>query len=361
MADQQAGSGRREPKKSTVTLLVEIAEELFVFGCVAEQRGGTRRNPGYNPVAVFEYARPRGNPEAARRRLEDIRDDLAVVFEQTYGAAPSPSALGNAMTILAGKARQADPAAPDEADELLAADRGVGTPGDRGLSLVTADKMCPLPDGFVIPPPYVIAPDGIHLVKSGGLSRVRVTWAWLFPVATYVDPAGDQLVELAWRDRDRWVSRLVRRRITKSGRKLVAEAGDAGLPVIEAEARHAERWLAAAEAANHAVIRRQLVARQLGWQADGKTFVTGQDAPWRVEPRYPEQAAALAAHRPRGTLTSWQQAIAGACDHIIAQVGAYAGLAAPLLCPLGLDSFTVDFNGTSTRGKTIAAMVALSC
>ena len=114
--------------------------------------------------------------------------------------------------------------------------------------------MCPLPDGYVIPPPYVIAPDGIHLVKNDGFSRVRVTWAWLFPVAVYVDPAGDQLVELAWRDRDRWVSRLIRRRITKSGRKLVAEAGDAGLPVIEAEARQAERWLAAAEAANHEVI-----------------------------------------------------------------------------------------------------------
>ena len=120
MADQQAGGGRREPKKSAATLLVEIALELFVLGCVAEQRGGTRRNPGHDPVAVFEYARPRGNPEAARRRLEDIRRDLAAVFQETYGAAPSPSALGNCMTILPGKARQADPAAPDAADELLA-------------------------------------------------------------------------------------------------------------------------------------------------------------------------------------------------------------------------------------------------
>jgi hypothetical protein len=199
------------------------------------------------------------------------------------------------------------------------------------------------------------------LAKNGGLSRVRVTWAWLFPVAVYVDPAADQLVELAWRDHDRWVSRLIRRRITKSGRKLVAEAGDAGLPVIEAEARHAERWLAAAEAANHEVMARHPVARQLGWQADGKTFVTGQGAPWRVEPRYPEQVAALAAHRPRGTLAAWQEAIAGARDYIIAHVGVYAGLAAPLLCPLGLDSFTVDISGRSTRGKTITAMAALSC
>src|SRR5207302_1751470 len=86
---QPRGGGTREPKKSAATLLVEIAEELFVFGCVAEQRGGTRSIPGYDPVALFEYARPRGNPEAAGRRLEDIRPDLAAVFQETYGAAPS--------------------------------------------------------------------------------------------------------------------------------------------------------------------------------------------------------------------------------------------------------------------------------
>jgi hypothetical protein len=46
---------------------------------------------------------------------------------------------------------------------------------------------------------------------------------------------------------------------------------------------------------------------------------------------------------------------------LVVQVGAYAGLASPLLEPLGLDSFTVDISGRSTRGKTITAMVALSC
>ena len=234
-------------------------------------------------------------------------------------------------------------------------------PQDRGLALVTRREDCPLPGGYTIPEPYIVAADGIHLMKDDGTGHARVAWSWLFPVRVYVDPGGDQLVELAWRDGPRWVSRLIRRAVTKSGRKLVTEAGDAGLPVIEAEARQAERWLAAAEAANHDVIARHPVARQLGWQADGKTFVTGQDTPWRVEPRYSDQAAALTAHRPHGTLTGWREAITSIREHIIVQVGAYAGLAAPLLSPLGLDSFTVDFSGRSTRGKTITAMVALSC
>ncbi len=127
------------------------------------------------------------------------------------------------------------------------------------------------------------------------------------------------------------------------------------------EARHAERWLAAAEAANREVITRHPVARQLGWQADGKTFVTAQDSPWRIEPRYSDQAAALAAHQPQGTLAGWQQVIEGIQDYMIVRAGLYAGLAAPLLVPLGLDSFTIDFSGKSTRGKTITAQVGLSC
>ncbi len=358
MADQQPG--RRKPGKSAATRLVEIAEDLYEFGCVAEQRGGVSGNPVSDPVAVFAYVRPKANP-AARRPLEDIRPDIAAVYVASYGAAPSPAALGNAMTILLGRARQADPDPPDPVDELLAAHGLARIPADRGLSLVTGQTGCPLPKGYVIPEPYLVAPDGLYLVRADGTERMRVTWAWLFPVRVYIDPEGDHLVELAWRDDHRWVTRLIRRSLTKSGRKLITEVGDAGLPVIEAEARHAERWLAAAEAANHDVIARHPVARQLGWQADGQTFVSSQDSPWRVEPRYSDQVAALAAHRPYGTLAAWKDAIAVARDHVIVQVGAYAGLASPLLHPLGLDSFTIDFSGRSTRGKTITAMVALSC
>lgn len=359
-AERQENGAKPGARKSVATLLVDIAVELYEFGCVAEERGHAGGNPGTDPVAVFAYARPKASRDV-RRPLEDIRPDIAAVYQVAHGAAPSPAALGNAMTVLLGMARRTQPDAPDPVDEMLAARRPVRVPADRGLSLVTGRENCPLPEGYVIPEPYLVAPDGVHVVKGDGSERVRVTWAWLFPVRVYVDPDGDQLVELAWRDRNRWVTRLVRRAITKSGRKLVTEVGDAGLPVIEAEAKQAERWLAAAEGANHGVIARHHVARQLGWQADKRTFVTAQDAPWRVEPRYPDQAAALAAHRPLGTLAAWQEAISAARNHIIVQVGAYAGLASPLLHPLGLDSFTVDFSGRSTRGKTITAMVALSC
>lgn len=295
----------------------------------------------------------------------ELRADLRAVWRDRYPEETVPSdqdqnGVIDDMKRLALAAEPDDPDANDAAEEILAA-RGVDPTADgRGISLVTALADCPLPDGYTVPEPYVVTPDGIHLLKGDGSGAVRVAWAWLFPVRVFADPDGDQLVELAWRDGGRWVSRLVRRSIAKSGRKLIAEVGDAGLPVIEGEARQAERWLAAAEAANRDVIVRHPVARQLGWQTDG-TFVTGQDTPWRVEPRYADQAAALSAHRPAGTLAGWRAALDAAQNHLVVQAGAFAGLASPLLHPLGLDSFTVDFSGRSTRGKTITAMVALSC
>ena len=46
---------------------------------------------------------------------------------------------------------------------------------------------------------------------------------------------------------------------------------------------------------------------------------------------------------------------------MVVSVGLYAGLAAPLLGPLGLDSFAIDISFRSTRGKTITAKAAMSC
>ena len=298
-----------------------------------------------------------------RRRL---LADLRAAWREKYPdeAPPSVQDLNAAADDLRRLAEYADPdpvSPEDQAAEIVAAHNISEIPQDRGLSLVTRLEDCPLPDGYVIPEPYIIEPDGVRLVKDDGAGYARVAWAWLFPVRVYIDHDGDQLVELTWRDGPHWVTRLIRRSLTKSGRKLIAEAGDAGLPVIEAEARQAERWLAAAEAANRGAIARDPVARQLGWQRDGKTFVTTQDSPWRIEPRYSDQAGALAAYRPEGTLAGWQETIKGIEEYAVVRAGLYAGLAPPLLVPLGLDSFTVDFSGRSGRGKTITAAAGLSC
>jgi hypothetical protein len=104
-------------KKSVATLLVEIAEDLFTFGSVSEQRGHTSRIPGDDPVAVYTYASPKLKPDM-KRPLADIRSDLAAVYQAQYGDVPSAHALGDAMTVLEGKARAG---APEQVDaETLA-------------------------------------------------------------------------------------------------------------------------------------------------------------------------------------------------------------------------------------------------
>ncbi|GAB3979154.1 hypothetical protein GCM10029978_073770 [Actinoallomurus acanthiterrae] len=223
-----------------------------------------------------------------------------------------------------------------------------------------------LPAGYTTPDGYETSSDGVWALKTvkGEEVAIRIAWAPLVILRVFIDPAGDQLVELAWTDRGRTVRRIVRRivprSVAKSGKRLVSALGDAGLPVIESDARGAERWLAALEACNRDVIERVPLARWLGWQDDG-TFVTSQDTPRRVEVRYDEQAPALASHRPGGTFEDRQAVIKHIQPYPVAQMALYAGLAATLLHPLGLDSFTIDFSGRSTRGKTTGAMVRLSC
>lgn len=301
--------------------------------------------------------------EGSDRRM--LLADLRAAWREKYPdeEPPADRTLSQVVDDLRHAALETEPDAPgaDDLAEAILGEAGIGpTPLDRGVDLVSRLADCPLPPGYVIPAPYLVSDDGIHLLREDGASA-RVAWAWLFPVAVFVDPAGDQWVELVWRDHGRWISRLVRRSVAKSGRRLITEVGDAALPITDSEARAAEKWIAAAESANRSAIVRHPVARQLGWQADGKTFVTAADSPWRIEPRYADQVPALAAHHPEGTLAGWHQAIAHAGPYLVVQAGVYAGLAPALLDIVGVDSFAVDVATKSSRGKTITAGAGLSC
>ncbi|MDI2127947.1 DUF927 domain-containing protein [Yinghuangia seranimata] len=222
------------------------------------------------------------------------------------------------------------------------------------------------PDGTAVdryrcPTGYRADTRGIWAVRETreGDVLTRVTYAPLIIRAVYVDPSGDQTVELAWIDNGRVVPRIVARSTAKRGRLLVATLGDAGLPAIEADAKLLERWLAAWEACNWDAIPRFNLARTLGWQPDG-TFVTSQDSPLRVEVKYDEQKPALAAHAPHGTLDGWQDAVKHLEGYPAAQTALHAAFAAPLLPILGVNSYVLDIAGRSTRGKTTAAAAGLS-
>ncbi|GAA1526417.1 hypothetical protein GCM10009678_04810 [Actinomadura kijaniata] len=230
---------------------------------------------------------------------------------------------------------------------------------DRGLASVLELPGCPLPDGYRVPDPYTISPDGIW-IEPRNRDPERITWAPLAVTQVFTDPEGEQMVKLVWLNRGRWQWRIIPRGKAKSGRMLVKELGDFGLPVTEADAKAAERWLAAVETANTDVIDEVTIARSLGWQADGQ-FVVASGTPYEIHGVEPQLQRALEAHHARGTLSEWQDAIKILGRYPLAAMALYAGLAAPLLEILGVGSFTLNLGGRSTSGKTTAAQAGLSC
>ncbi|WP_018639522.1 DUF927 domain-containing protein [Parafrankia elaeagni] len=215
-----------------------------------------------------------------------------------------------------------------------------------------------LPDGFTVPDEWDVSHDGVLFFPAEG-AVLRAAYAPLVPVRVLLDPDGAQSVELAWRTGGRWVRRTIPKSTMKSGRRLVQALGDAGIPIIEADARTAERWLATVEAANEAVMPPQDLARWLGWQPDG-SFLSAADGSRPLEPKYPEQAPYVAAHHPAGTLADWQAAIKSVESFPAVRAVLAAGFAAALLRVLNVDSFVLDVAGASSRGKTTAARVGLS-
>lgn len=289
--------------------------------------------------------------------------EIRVQWRRTQDDAPPDDRT--LRSVVADLARLAQDAELDDAAataRLAEAGVGPGSPvvagADRGLCSVTALPGCPLPDGYQIPEPYTIAPDAVWLHTAHGGAE-RIAWAALVVLRVFIDPEGAQMTELSWLDRGRWRTHIVARSVAKSGRQLVKQLGDLGLPVTEADAKAAERWLAAVEVANQDVIPEEKIARHLGWQRDG-AFVTADGHPYQLQGVEPQMARPLEAHRPRGTLAGWQTAVKTAEKYPPVAVAVYAGLAAPLLQVLGVSSFTINWGGTSTTGKTTAAQGGLS-
>ena len=166
-------------------MLVDIATDLYTF-----HRGADVRSATGEVVSRAMLRAARGNPEL-RRPLEDIRPDIAAVYQSQTGHAASASALGNAMTHLLGKAREAEPDPPtvqEQVDALLGPAGNGQVPPDRGLEAVKRAGDCPLPDGYTVPEPYIVADDGIHLVKHDGSGYARLPGHGS-SLRVFVDPA----------------------------------------------------------------------------------------------------------------------------------------------------------------------------
>jgi hypothetical protein len=119
VCDRAANADTPKPDRQTVaSRLVDLAHEIYTFGCAMT----SRRHPGDPEPVVYVFAVPKASA-GIRRPLPDIRPDIAALYLAMYGAVPGASALGDAMVVLEGQARQAQ---PEEADESLLALLGGG-------------------------------------------------------------------------------------------------------------------------------------------------------------------------------------------------------------------------------------------
>ncbi|MFM9594004.1 DUF927 domain-containing protein [Streptomyces scabiei] len=220
-----------------------------------------------------------------------------------------------------------------------------------------------LPASVRTPYDYRVTGRGVEVLSTSGENWNRITFAPLVVTATFEDPEGDQYVELSWIDRSlgrpRRISRIVSRETAKRGRKLIETLGSAGLPAVEGDARAVEKWLAEFEAGNVGRIPSEQLARWLGWQDDG-TFVSSPEDGIKVDVPFEEQRGPARAHARKGTLDGWRDTVAQLAGYPVPRIAVAAALAAPLLKPLGLNSFTLDISSRSTKGKTTALQVALS-
>lgn len=248
-------------------------------------------------------------------------------------------------------------AGPSEQDEPQDAAQGNG---QVGFDLAGTFN---LPDGIRTPKNYRISTKGVAMRRPAKGDDedtwVRITFAPIVVTCSYVDSDGEQLVELAWTDRGKVVSKPVPRDVAKRGRELIKYLGSAGLPAIEADARPLERWLAEFEVDNLDLIPHETMARNLGWQRDGQ-FVSAPDTGIKLEVKYDEQRVPSTAYGTAGTFEDWRNAMASLKDFTVPRIIIAASLAAPLLKPLDVRSFTVDISSRSTKGKTTALQCGCS-
>jgi hypothetical protein len=313
-------------------------DRLFVFATGSEFQSEVPYSK-FGAYAVLEHG---GDHKAAARALA----------HQGYGSRHLTSVGAKPIASAAGP----------EADEAPA-DDATAEPDESDPEGFGYDSTFGLPRSVRTPYGYRITGMGVEVLSASGENWTRISFAPLVVTATFEDPEGDQYVELSWIDRSlgrpRRISRIVSRETAKRGRKLIETLGAAGLPAVEGDARAVEKWLAEFEAGNVGRIPSEQLARWLGWQDDG-TFVSSPEDGIKVDVPFEEQRGPARAHARKGTLDGWKDTVVGLAGFPVPRVALAAALAAPLLKPLGLNSFTLDISSRSTKGKTTALQVALS-
>ena len=117
MADQDKREAKGSRRPGAATLLVRIATEMYELRRTADSHSTTGDIVSEGHVyAVLK------DDHSRRFELAEVREVIAEIYEMRHGGVPSRTALGDAMTVLRGKARKVKPGeVRDPAAEVLAA------------------------------------------------------------------------------------------------------------------------------------------------------------------------------------------------------------------------------------------------
>ncbi len=313
------------------------------------------------------------------------------VYDALYAAAmaaglPSGSTATTLRSTLAKAAQNPEPLAererpappPRHAPKTArpapaATEAGADSPeeeGDAGEA-PTGAGIVGLPEGWVTPPGWILAPSGVWEEIGGGKRAREVQIAaapiWIAGRRRDAD-SGAISLELAWTawlDGRQVVERaVVGRAAALHHRELHAMIGGSSAPISSESARGIVRWLEASEAANAEIVPLVTQISRFGWTVDrdGRAALQTSDGPHllALDGAGADYQAAAA---PSGTWEAWLD--------LAAQVHAASPLSAVLLAStvasvllqrLGAVAapFVVDVYGGSTTGKSVAARWALS-
>lgn len=235
------------------------------------------------------------------------------------------------------------------------------TQPDTGGRLAVTDHPG-VPDGYVIPAPWVVTDDGIEKMQARGklVVPLKVAHAPIFITERWIDDEGREALRLSWPRDGEWRGGVYERDEVLISQKVGRLAAD-GAPVGGSNLASIATYLLDIEAANLATIPVRRMTRSLGWLGGGTTEFVANLADSEVEFNgAPGTDKLAAAFRRSGTLAGWQEAAEVLRDHPRAALGIYAAIAAPLLRVVGVPPFTMDWAGETSRGKSTTVKVGAS-
>ncbi len=259
--------------------------------------------------------------------------------------------------LLAVNASRCEPPLPEEEVRQIA------------RSVARYEPAEPLDDplaGVALPPGYALTDRA--LVARGERGEVPIAPRALWLSGQFRDEAGRLWLEVRWLDphaEGGVASRIVPREEVFDAQKLKALAAY-GAPVASSNVSALVRFLQAFEGANEAALAPKPATTRFGWLSDG-AFQLGERTvggkPVRFIPLGPEDERLARALRPKGDpeegFRLWRE-LWEALPTPASRLFVAAGLAAPLLKPLGERSMLVHSWGESGTGKTAELHLALA-